>query len=37
MRLAWDRGRAPTTVRKTPGIWSVEKKVLQRKDMGVMM
>ena len=35
--LAWLSGSNAITCRKPAGIWSVEKKVLHRKDMGMMM
>ena len=37
MSLVWDNGRADTNSRMPWGIWSVEKKVLHKNDIGMMM
>ena len=37
MAQLWERGRRETACLKPEGICSVEKKVLQRKDMGVII
>ena len=37
MALAWERGSSDMICLNPAGIWSVEKKVLHRKDMGMMM
>jgi len=37
MPLAWERGRMLMTSLNPIGIWSVEKKVLHKNDMGIII